>query len=109
MEKAEEYAVVKHGSKQYKVAKGDVIDIDLRESEPGQTITLDNVMLFRCKEDVRIGQPSITGAAVTAEVEGTVAGDKLIAFKYKRRKGYHKKTGHRQKYTRVRITDIIIK
>lgn len=109
MEKPEEYAVVRDGSKQYKVAKGDVIDIDLREAEAGQAITFDKVMLFRCKEDIRIGQPSVEGVSVTAEVEGAIAGDKLVAFKYKRRKGYHKKTGHRQKYTRVKITDFIIK
>ena len=106
MATAKEYAVVKDGSKQYKVSKGDIIDIDLREADPGQTITFNDVMLLCREDDVRIGQPVIDGASVTARVEGPVAGDKLTVYRFKRRKGYHKKTGHRQKYTRVIIKDI---
>lgn len=109
MAKAEEYAIIKDGSQQYLVAKGDVIDIDLRKAEPGQTITFDNVMLVRRKDDVQIGRPVIAGAKVTAEVTGKTAGDKVFAYTYKRRKGQHRKVGHRQKYTRVSITDIVIK
>ncbi len=109
MEKTGEYAVFKDGSKQYKVAKGDIVDVDLRDAEPGQTITFDNIMLFRGKNDILIGQPHVEGAMITAEVEGPAAGEKVTVFRFKRRKGYHKKTGHRQKYTRVIIKDISLK
>ncbi len=109
MEKAEEYAVFKDGSKQYKVTKGDIVDIDLRDVECGQAITFNDVMLFCRKDDVHIGQPVIEGASVTGEVAGPVAGEKVTVFKFKRRKGYHKKIGHRQKYTRVIIKDINLK
>lgn len=106
MAKAQEYAVFKDGSKQYKVAKGDVVDVDLRDAEPGAVITFDNVMLLRTKDDVQIGQPVLAGVKVNAKVEGLVAGDKVYAYRYARRKGFHKKVGHRQKYTRVTITEI---
>jgi large subunit ribosomal protein L21 len=104
--KAEEYAVFKDGSKQYKVAKGDVVDVDVRDAEPGAVITFDNVLLLRKKDDVQIGRPVLAGVKVSAKVEGPVAGDKVFAYRYKRRKGFHKKIGHRQKYTRVTITEI---
>lgn len=106
MAKAEEYAIFKDGSKQYKVAKGDVVDVDVRKVEPGQTITFDDVLMLRTKDDVQIGRPTLTGVKITAEVSGKIAGDKVIAYRYRRRKGFHKKIGHRQKYTRVIIKEI---
>jgi large subunit ribosomal protein L21 len=104
---ASEYAIFKDGSKQHKVAKGDVVDVDLRDkAEPGQVITFENVMLLRTKDDVQIGRPTLVGVKVSAEVSGPVKGDKLISYRYRHRKGFHKKIGHRQKYTRVTIKEI---
>ena len=104
------YAVIQDGGREYRVAKDDVVDIDLRkELNPGDEIIFPKVLLVRKSEDeVLVGCPTLEGVKVLGEVEGTVKGDKLIAFKYKRRKGYHRKKGHRQSYTQVRIRDIAV-
>ena len=102
------YAVIKDGSREYKVAEGDVVDVDLKSSlEPGDEVEFANVLLVsRDEGDVAVGTPTVDGAKVTATVEAHVKGDKVIAYKYKRRQGYHRKQGHRQRYTRVRVTGI---
>ena len=102
------YAVIKDGPREYKVAEGDVVEIDLRsELAPGDEFTFEQVLLVSPDEgDVAIGTPTLDGASVTATVEAHVKGDKVIAYKFKRRQGYHRKRGHRQKYTRVRVTGI---
>ncbi len=102
------YAVIKEGGKQYKVAKGETLDIEKKDIEPGTTFDLEAVMLYSADEakDVRVGRPTLTDVTVTAEVQGEIAGEKVECYKFKRRKGYHKKIGHRQKYTRIVIKDI---
>ncbi len=100
------YVVIKEGGKQYRVSKGDTLDIERKKMEPGQTFRFESVMMFCRDEDVRIGRPTLADVTVTAEVQGEAAGEKVESYKYKRRKGYHRKVGHRQKYTRVIIKDI---
>lgn len=102
------YAVIRDGGREYRVSEGDRVDLDLKAGlAAGDELTLGNVLLLaRGEGDVAVGTPHVEGAAVTARVEGTVKGEKLIAYKYRRRKGYHRKKGHRQQYTRVRITGI---
>jgi len=102
------YAVIKDGCREYKVAEGDVVDVDLKsELSPGDEVTFPNVLLVSKEEgDVTVGTPNVEGVTVTATVEGHVKGDKVVAYRYKRRHGYHRKQGHRQQYTRVRVTGI---
>ena len=104
------YAVIQDGGREYRVARDDVVEIDLRKDlNPGDEIIFPKVLLVRKSEDeVVVGTPIIEGAKVLGEVEGAVKGQKLVAFKYKRRKGYHRKKGHRQSYTRVKIRDIAV-
>jgi len=103
------YVVIKEGGKQYRVATGDTLDIEKKKDvEAGQTFQFENVMMYCCAEekDVRFGRPTLTDVEVIGEVQGDVAGKKIESYKFKRRKGYHKTIGHRQKYTRVIIKDI---
>jgi large subunit ribosomal protein L21 len=102
------YAVIRDGGREYRVATDDVVDVDLRsELAEGDELVFPEVLLVRKSEDeVVVGTPVVDGAAVKGLVQGEVKGDKLISFKFKRRKGYHRKRGHRQRYTRVRITEI---
>jgi large subunit ribosomal protein L21 len=100
------YAIIEEGGKQHKVTSGDTLLID-REVTPDQkTITLDRVLLVAGEGEPRIGGPTIPNATVTADVIGPEKGPKIDIIKYRRRKGYHKHIGHRQKYTRVKITGI---
>lgn len=100
------YAVIKTGGKQYQVAEGDVIQVDKIEGQPGDTVEIDNVLMLKADSDVRIGRPVVQGAAVSATIVGQVQGKKIVVFKFKRRKDYRRKLGHRQKYTRLRIESI---
>ena len=102
------YAVIKDGCREYKVAEGDVVNVDLKSGlEPGDEVTFETVLLLSKDEgDVAVGSPTVAGASVMAKVEAHVKGEKVIAYKYKRRQGYHRKKGHRQQYTRVRVTGI---
>jgi len=100
------YVVIKEGGKQYRVSKGDTLDIEKKDIEQGKTFQFQSVMMYCSEQDVRIGRPTLADVTVTAEVKGEAAGEKVESYKYKRRKGYHRKVGHRQKYTRVIIKDI---
>jgi large subunit ribosomal protein L21 len=99
------YAIVRSGSKQQKVAVGDVIEIDRTEDAVGSSITLPVVMVVD-GERVDTAADSLAKAAVTAEVLGASKGPKIIIQKYKNKTGYKKRQGHRQKYTQVKVTDI---
>lgn len=100
------YAIIEESGKQFKVTSGDTIDID-REGSPDQTtITFDRVLLVGGEGEAKVGSPLVAGATVTAEVVGPIKGEKVEIFKFRRRKGYHKHTGHRQQYLRVKITGI---
>ena len=100
------YAIIKTGGRQFRVAEGDTIDVDLLDVEPGKTATFGDVLLFADGKDVSHGNPVISGAKVTAEVVEQRKDKKIVAFKYKRRKGYHRTVGHRRKLTRVKIKSI---
>ena len=100
------YAVIKTGGKQYRVAKDDVLTIELLEGEAGNTIEFKDVLLVGEGASVKVGKPTVAGAKVTAELVEQTRGPKLIAFKKRRRKNSRRKRGHRQDLTKVRITGI---
>ncbi len=100
------YAIIEEGGKQYKVTSGDTINLDREVSPEEKTVTFDRVLLVGGEGAPKIGTPTVGNATVTAEVIGPVKGPKVEIYKYRRRKGYHKHIGHRQKYVRVKITGI---
>jgi large subunit ribosomal protein L21 len=101
------YAIIEEGGKQYKVSEGDTINIDRSPDDVSKTLTFDRVLLVGGGEGgAKIGAPLVGGASVTADVVGLAKGPKLVSIKYRRRKGYRKKIGHRQHYTAVKITGI---
>jgi large subunit ribosomal protein L21 len=100
------YAIFKAAGFQYRAELGDVLRIPSMDAESGDTVTFDEVLLGSADEEILIGQPTLEGAAVRAEVLGHGRADKIIVFKFKRRKNYRKKTGHRQDYTEVRVSGI---
>jgi len=102
------YAIIKTGSRQFRVAEGETIDVDLLDVEPGKTATFGEVLMYADGKEVTHGSPLLSGAKVTAEVLEQRKDKKVIAFKYKRRKGYHRTVGHRRKLTRVRIKSISV-
>lgn len=101
------YAIIKAGSKQFHVSPGDVIDVDLLEGEQGSAIQFKDVLFHHNGKEGKAGTPTISGAIVKGEVVGHVRGPKVIAYKYKRRKrSTRRKVGHRQNYTRIKITEV---
>jgi len=101
-------AVIKTGGKQYTVNPGDVLDVELLEGNPGDAIEFNEVlMVSNDKGDVQIGAPVVENAVVKAKIITEKKGKKIIVFKFKRRKDYRNKNGHRQRYTTVEITDIL--
>ncbi len=101
------YAVVETGGKQYKVSEGDTVMIERIQAEVGETITLDRVLMVASESEIQVGQPFLDTARVTAEVVGHIRGPKLIVFKYRPKKRYRRKLGHRQELTRLRIGEIV--
>jgi large subunit ribosomal protein L21 len=102
------YAIIRTGGKQYKVQPGKTIRIQSMEQNEGDSITFDEVLLASDGSAVQAGAPTLAGARVTAEVVRHGRGDKIIVFKFKRRKNYSRKQGHRQGFTEVRIHDITL-
>ena len=102
------YAIIKTGGRQYRVAEGDTIDVDLLDIEAGKPATFGEVLLFADGDELTHGDPLISGAKVTGEVVEQRKDKKVIAFKFKRRKGYHRTVGHRRKLTRVKIKSISV-
>jgi large subunit ribosomal protein L21 len=102
------YAIIKTGGRQYRVAEGDTIDVDLLEIEPGKKATFGEVLMHADGDNITHGDPLISGAKVTGEVVEQRKDKKVIAFKYRRRKGYHRTVGHRRKLTRVKIDSISV-
>lgn len=100
------YAVVETGGKQYKVQSGDTVRVEKLDGEIGSEITLDKVLLAGEGESVKAGAPYVDGASVTAKIVEQHRTRKVVVFKYKRRKGYRVKRGHRQHYTALRIGEI---
>ena len=100
------FAIVQLGSLQYKVSEGDVIESQLLEEKEGESIDLDQVLLFAEDSDVRVGQPFLKDVKVTAEIVRQHLGEKVISYKYRRRKNSAWKKGHRQQLTSLLITKI---
>jgi len=100
------YAIIRTGGKQFRAEPGKTIRIPALAAEVGQTVTFDEVLLAESDGEVRVGRPTLEGAAVEGEVVSHGKGEKIIVFKWKRRKNYRRKKGHRQKYTEVRINGI---
>jgi len=102
------YAVIETGGKQYRVAKGDELRVEKLPARVGDTISFDRVLLTSDGETVRVGRPYIENTKVLGRVARHDKDKKVVVFKYKRRKGYRRKNGHRQPFTLVKIEDIQI-
>lgn len=101
------YAIIETGGKQYRVKKGDVIDVELLDAQAGESVEFKQVLFVNNHSLVKIGRPYVEHSVVHGKLIDEIRGPKVIAFKYKRRKGIRSKVGHRQDYARVEITDII--
>ena len=102
------YAVIETGGKQYRVAEGDVVRVELLPEEVGAQVAIESVNLLATDEQVHVGTPTVAGAIVRATVVERGRGPKVIAFKKKRRKGYRRKIGHRQEFTALKIDEIVV-
>ena len=100
------YAIIKTGGKQYRVAAGDKIDVEKLDVAEGDTVTFGEVLVSGSGDSINVGAPFIEGATVTAKVLKQHRDDKVTAFKFKRRKGFHKTKGHRRQVTRVEIVSV---
>ncbi|MFH2129844.1 MAG: 50S ribosomal protein L21 [bacterium] len=101
------YAIIKTGGKQYRVAKNDILAVDLIDQEEGSTFESDQVLFVKTGEnDYKVGTPFVDGAKVSGKILSHFKDKKVVIFKKKRRKGYRKSAGHRQNYTRIQIADI---
>lgn len=100
------YAIVETGGKQYKVSQGDIISVEKLEVPVGSTVELDRVLMVAKDGQVQVGSPTVDGAKAVAKVLGHGRGRKIIVFKYKAKKNYRRKTGHRQPFTRLEIQEI---
>ena len=101
------YAIIETGGKQYKVTPGAVIDVDRMDAAEGDIVEVEKVLIIADGEKITVGTPAVEGAKVIATSQGEVRGDKIIVLKYKPKIRYRKKTGHRQRYTRLTIDSIV--
>jgi len=101
------YAIIETGGKQYRVEKDEIIDVELLDSEKGKAVVFKNVLFLSDGKQITVGAPYIATSSVKGELLGEVKGEKVISFKYKKRKGVRRKVGHRQTYHRVKITEIV--
>ncbi len=100
------YAIIETGGKQYKVSEGDVVFVEKLDVEAGAAVTIDKVLVVANGDDIKVGTPFVEGATVEASAVKNGKDKKIIVYKYKAKKGYHKKQGHRQPYTKLEITKI---
>ncbi len=100
------YAIIEDGGRQIKVQEGQEIEVDYRGVSKGDHLKFDRVLAYRDDDGLQVGQPMLDSVAVTAEVVGVCQGPKIVVQKFRRRKNYRRKIGHRQLYTRVRINKI---
>lgn len=100
------YAVIKTGGKQYKVQKDEVLKVEKLDMDSGDKIEFDQVLIVADNGDVKVGKPYVAGSKVAAEVVGHGRGKKIMVVKFKRRKQYLKRQGHRQDFTKIKITEI---
>ena len=101
------YAIISTGGKQYKVNTGMLLDVERLKGEIGSQVRIQEVLAVRTDEKLQLGRPLLKGAAVVAEIIAQPRGPKVINFLYKRRKGYHRKVGHRQELTRLKVLEIV--
>jgi large subunit ribosomal protein L21 len=100
------YAIIRSGDKQFRAEPGKTVRLPSVDAEVGETVTFDEILLTSDGDAITVGTPVLSGATVTGEVVGHGRGRKIIIFKWKRRKNYRRKQGHRQGYTDVRIGEI---
>ncbi len=100
------YAIIETGGKQYKVQEGDVIDVELLDFDAQGSVEFKNVLFVNTDTTVKVGTPYVAGSVVHGTCLGEPRGPKVVAFKYKRRKGIRRKVGHRQDYSRIKIVGI---
>jgi len=100
------YAIFKAAGQQFKASKGDTIQVPKLDGEPGAKVTFDEVLLSSNGKKTNAGQPTVSGAKVTGEIVRHGKGQKIVVFKFKKRKNYRRKTGHRQQFTEIKITGL---
>ena len=100
------YAVIETGGKQYRVAPGETLEVDRLDAEAGKSLALDRVLFVANEGKFSVGSPTVAQASIVVDILAHIRGDKKIAFKMKRRKGYHRTVGHRQEMTRIKIGEI---
>ena len=100
------YAIIESCGRQYKVSEGDVVFFEKLDAEEGKKVTFDNVVMVSEEGKVQVGNPYVKGVKVEGKVVAHGKGKKIIVFKYKAKKNYRRKQGHRQPYTKIRITKI---
>lgn len=100
------FAVLKTGGKEYRVSQGDVIRVEKMEGKVGDRIVLKDVLMVSEGDQVRLGEPTLSNASITAEIMGEAKGKKILTYKMKRRKNYRRMKGHRQTYTFLKINEI---
>jgi large subunit ribosomal protein L21 len=101
------YAVIETGGKQYRVVPGDVIDVEMIAGEPGADVEFTTILALQKDGGEFLAGSGLDGAKVTGTITGNVRGDKILVFKFKRKKQYRRTTGHRQNYTRVKVNEIL--
>ena len=101
------YALVEYKGKQYKAEKGELVQVDKMDAEKGAKIDMENVLLVSDGDKVTVGTPYVSGAKVKVVVEDSFKDKKVIVFKFKSKKDYHRTIGHRQQYTNVRVEEIV--
>jgi large subunit ribosomal protein L21 len=102
------YAIIRTGGKQFRAEPGKTIKVPALDAEPGQQVTFDEVLVAGTDDGLKVGTPTVSGAAVTGEVVKHGKEKKVIIFKWKRRKNYRRKQGHRQDFTEVRVNEILL-
>tara|TARA_Y100000588_G_scaffold391866_1_gene501803 strand:+ start:1773 stop:2084 length:312 start_codon:yes stop_codon:yes gene_type:complete len=102
------YAIIETGGKQYPIAPGDELKVELLAGEPGTGVEFDRIVAISKDDGTLLTGDELKSAKVLATIEGAERGEKIVVFKFKRRKHYRRRTGHRQKYTKVKISDIVV-
>jgi large subunit ribosomal protein L21 len=100
------YAVIQTGGKQYRVQPGETVQVEKLDAEVGKTVEFNEVLMVADGENVRLGTPHVAGVKVVAEVVDQDRDTKILVYKYRRRKAWHKKQGHRQPFTALKVTEI---
>ena len=101
------YAIIRDRGTQYRVEEGQVLQVARMDAEPGSQVELGEVLMIGGGDKAQVGTPLVAGAKVLAQVLGETKGDKIIVFRYKNKKRYRRRTGHRQQYTSISISEIV--